>query len=93
MVRSWLGGPKDLIAFMLIGSYSLAFLITVCVPEVVFNEVLGRQFERIILMVVGFYFGSHREKRPTNAERIEEGSTCTDCSKSKSNNLLYEEDN
>ena len=53
------------------------------VPDIQFNEVLSRSFERILLVVVSFYFGA-KDKAPgtiTNAERREESDACADCNK------------
>ncbi len=57
--NEWFATPKDMIALIIIVTYCLGFLLTVIVPGIHFNELMGRQYERIMLMVVGFYFGSH----------------------------------
>ena len=48
------------------------------VPDIQFNEVLSRSFERILLVVVSFYFGA-KDSPKTNAERREEYDICIDC--------------
>lgn len=57
-IRRLCASPKDVIALILIGSYCVSYLCTVLVPDIHFNEMLGRQFERLILVVVGYYFSS-----------------------------------
>ncbi len=69
--RSWVTNARDIIALVIVCSYCLAFLITVCVPGIVFNELMGRQYERIMILVVGYFFGSshaNQNKRSTDGE-------------------------
>ncbi len=50
--------PKDAIALIVILSWCIAIFL----PESLVDEVTQRSFERIIMMVIGFYFGSHQNK-------------------------------
>ncbi len=50
---------KDLIALMVIFTWCVA----VFLPESLIDEVTQRSFERIILMVIGFYFGSNVNRK------------------------------
>ncbi len=61
-IKQQVATPKDIIALIIITAYAIAFLTTTLIPGVKFDELMGRQYERIMLMVVGFYFGSHRDK-------------------------------
>ncbi len=54
-------GPKDIIALIIVISYCVVFICTALLADVHFNELLGRQFERLLLLVAGFYFGSHKD--------------------------------
>lgn len=65
-MKHWFTGPKDIIAFMLVITYCLSFFLTLVVPYIQFNELMARQFERIILIVVGFYFGSKEANKKCN---------------------------
>ncbi len=47
---------RDIIAIMVVGTWCIA----VFLPESLIDEVTQRAFERILLLVVGFYFGSHK---------------------------------
>ncbi len=50
--------PKDAIALIVILSWCIAIFL----PEYLVDEITQRSFERIIMMVIGFYFGSHTQK-------------------------------
>ncbi len=58
-------GPKDIIALIIVISYCAVFICTALIADVHFNELLGRQFERLLLLVAGFYFGSHKDNSQT----------------------------
>ncbi len=77
--NSVLKRPQALLAILFSVSYCIAFIATVLVPNIQFNEVLSRSFERILLVVVSFYFGAKDKPNPTNQERREENDTCSDC--------------
>lgn len=62
----WFAGPKDIIATILVTTYCLTYLLVTIVPGLEFNELMSRQFERIILIVVGFYFGSKEGNKKCN---------------------------
>ncbi len=68
---SWCGGPKDLIALILIVTYCVSFICTALIPGIHFDELMSRQYERLMLMVVGFYFGSHRDRDRTQDKNKE----------------------
>ncbi len=53
---------KDVVALIMVVSYSLSFLLTALIPNIEFNEIMGRHFKEMLMMVIGFYFGSHKEK-------------------------------
>lgn len=50
---------KDIIAYMV----TLTWCVSIFLPETLIDEVTQRSFERIMLMILGFYFGSHRESK------------------------------
>ncbi len=70
-------------AVMFSFTYCLAFIATVIFPGIEFNEVLSRSFERILLVVVAYFFGSTKDKKQNilNSERIENNDVCLDCNK------------
>ncbi len=72
-------------AVMFSFTYCTAFIATVIFPGIEFNEVLSRSFERILLVVVAYFFGSTKDKRQNilNAERQAENDICLDCNKRK----------
>ncbi len=55
---------KDVIALVIIATWCVAIFL----PEHLVDEVTQRSFERIIMMVIGFYFGSKVEKPVTDTE-------------------------
>lgn len=71
---------------MLVGAYCVAFLITVCVPEIKYNQQMGAEFSKLMTLVVGFYFVTHKE-RATNADRQVQQDTCQDCERGKTDVL------
>ncbi len=79
--NSVLKHPQSLLALLFSASYCIAFIATVLVPDIQFNEVLSRSFERILLVVVSFYFGAKEKTNLTQQERKEDGTTCINCSK------------
>ncbi|MDR1668751.1 MAG: hypothetical protein LBR76_02190 [Oscillospiraceae bacterium] len=46
---------KDVIAVILV----FAFCVSIFLPEHLVSDTTMQQFERILFMVVGFYFGTH----------------------------------
>ncbi len=69
MIKNCISGPKDLIALVIIGTYCLAFILTAIIPGIHYDEVMSRQYERIMTLVVGFYFGSHTTKKDELKEK------------------------
>lgn len=47
---------KDIIAIMVIVTWCIAIFL----PESLIDEVTQRSFERIVLLVLGFYFGAKK---------------------------------
>lgn len=62
IIQKWCSGPKDLLAIIIISTFCLSYLVILIAPGIEFNELMSRQYERIMIMVVSYYFGSHREK-------------------------------
>ena len=81
--NSVLKHPQALLALIFSSAYCIAFLATILVPSIQFNEVLSRSFERILLVVVSFYFGAKERANITNQERQQDQSICVDCNKGK----------
>ncbi len=79
--NSVLKHPQALLAVLFSVSYCVAFIATVFVPSIQFNEVLSRSFERILLVVVSFYFGAKEKPNVLSKERLEDGTQCKDCTK------------
>ncbi len=63
VMRRCINGAKDVIALIIISTYCITFIAVTVVPHLHFNEVMSRQFERIMIMVVSFYFGYHKSKK------------------------------
>ena len=57
IISKWCQGPKDLLALLV----TITWCISIFLPEMLIDEVTQRSFERILLMIIGFYFGSHKD--------------------------------
>lgn len=68
IIRQAFTTSKDIIAVIVV----VTWCISIFLPETLVDEITIRSFERIMLIIIGFYFGAHREKpEPRNiAERI-----------------------
>lgn len=55
LIKGWCSGPKDLLAIMVVFTWCVA----VFLPENLIDEVTQRSFERILLIIVSYFFGSH----------------------------------
>lgn len=72
IIKALFPTSKDIIALIIVVIYCISFLLTAVIPGIEFNEIMSRQYERVLLMVVGFYFGSHQSKKIQR---------CPDCDK------------
>jgi hypothetical protein len=52
---------KEILAFLVV----FTWCVSIFLPESLVDEVTQRSFERILLMIVGFYFGAHQKKPHT----------------------------
>lgn len=64
IIKGIFQGPKDVIALVIIATWCIAIFL----PESLIDEVTQRSFERIIMMVIGFYFGSKSDKFQPDTE-------------------------
>lgn len=67
ILRSALVNSQDIIALIVV----VTWCISIFLPELLVDEVTMRSFERIMLIIIGFYFGAHRGRRNDNASNTE----------------------
>lgn len=56
IIRSAIVNSQDIIALIVV----ITWCISIFLPELLVDEVTMRSFERIMLIIIGFYFGAHR---------------------------------